>query len=40
MDFFKILLKKNLEFTLNKRDNIIIFNLSFMLLLAKIDSVL
>lgn len=35
--FLEILLEKNLEFVLCKKDNIIAFNLNFMLLLAKID---
>lgn len=38
--FFKILLKKNFKFILYTKDNIIAFNLSFMLLLAKVDFIL
>lgn len=35
--FFETLFKKSLEFISNKRSNIITFDPSFMLLLAKID---
>lgn len=35
--FFKTLLEKSFKFILNRRSNAITFNLSFLLLLAKID---
>lgn len=35
--FFETLLKKNLKLLLNKRDDTIAFNLSLILLLAKVD---
>lgn len=35
--FFKTLLEKSLEFVLYKKDGIIVFNLSLVLLPAKID---
>lgn len=38
--FFKILPKKNLKVVLSKRDNIIVFDLSFILLTSKIDSII
>lgn len=38
--FFKILLEKNFKFILSRRTNIITFNLSFILLLAKVNSIL
>lgn len=39
-DFSKILSKKGFKFVLNREDNIIIFNLGLMLLLAKLDLIL
>ena len=38
--FFKTLPKKSLEFALNKKDDTIIFNLNFVLLLVKVNPVL
>lgn len=38
--FSKALLKKSYEFVLNKKDGFIAFNLGFVLLLAKINSIL
>lgn len=41
MDFLRLFQKKKrLKFVLSKRDNIIIFNISFILLPAKIDLIL
>lgn len=37
--FFEILLKKSRKFEPNKRDSIVIFNLSFVLLPVKVDFV-
>lgn len=37
--FFKILSKKDLKFILSRRNSIIVFNLNFILLPAKIDLV-
>lgn len=37
--FFEILLKKDLKFILNRKNGIIMFKLSFMLLPAKVDSI-
>lgn len=36
--FFKILSKKNLKFISSRRNNIVTFNLSFILLLTKVNS--
>lgn len=38
-EFFKSLLEKGLEFVLNKRNNIVTFDLSFILLLIEINCV-
>ena len=38
--FFKILLKKSFEFVLSRGDNIVIFKLSFISLLAEVNPVL
>lgn len=35
--FFKTWLEKNFKFVLDKENNIVTFNLSFILLLAKVD---
>lgn len=37
--FSEILLKKRLEFVLNKEDGIVTFNLGLILLLAKVDPI-
>lgn len=39
-EFYKVLAKKCLEFALNKQDSSVIFNLSLVLLLAKVDLIL
>lgn len=35
--FFETLQKKNIEFILNKRNNIVAFNFGFVLLLAEVN---
>lgn len=37
--FFKILLKKNFEFVLYKKNNLVLLNLSLMLLLTEVDPI-
>lgn len=39
-EFFKNLLEKGIEFVLNKRNSINVFNLSFVLLLIEVDFIL
>lgn len=38
--FFETLVKKNFKFALSRRDNIVVLNLTLMLLPAKIDFIL
>ena len=38
--FSKVLIKKNFKFALSRWDGIVIFNLSFILLLTKVDLIL
>lgn len=37
--FFDVLVKKNFEFVIYKKNDIVLFNLSLVLLLAKVNSI-